>query len=185
MNAPVNASMSTPMSVPKRTVHPVAQPLKPAIALVITSVLMVLALVGTYLLTMLAPGDAAETMMAGEIPPQLIVTVVIALLLVVAMLGLGLASFVLAVVVLVKGGGKLRLGAGLMVAASLFALVVSFTVSGDTSQLPEAAVAVSNAFSVLEAIIEVVRAVVMIAGIVILILGIREVRRERAELPAR
>ncbi|MGO1225396.1 hypothetical protein ACT3SQ_00295 [Brachybacterium sp. AOP42-C2-15] len=177
MNALANGS--------KRTVHPVDQPLKPATALVITSVLMVLALAGTYLLTMLPTDDAAEKMMTGEIAPQLIVTAVIALVLVVGMLGLGLASFVLAIVVVVKGGGKLRLGAGLMIAASLFGLFISFSVSGDTSQLPDAAVAVSNVFSVLEVIVEVIRGVVMIAGVVILILGIREVRRERAELPAR
>lgn len=177
--------MNAPMNAPKRTVHPADQPLTPAIVLVITSVLLVLALVGTYLLAMLATEDAAETMATGQLPPQLIVTAVITLVLVVAILGLGLASFVLAIVVMVKGGGKLRLGAALMIAASLAGLVVSFTVSGDTTQMPDAAVAVANAFSVLEVIVDVIRAVVMIAGVVILILGIREVRRERAELPAR
>ncbi len=180
MNPPMNA----PRNAPKRTVHPVDQPLKPATALVITSVLMVLALAGTYLLSLLAIEDAAGTMMTGEISAQLIVTAVIALVLVLAMLGLGLASFILAIVVTVKGGGKLRLGAALMLAATLAGLVVSFTVSGDISQLPDAAVAVSNAFSILAAIAEVVRALVMIAGVVILILGIREVRRERAQLPS-
>lgn len=170
------------MNTAKRTVHPADQPLRPAVALVITSLLMVLALAGTYLLGMLATETAAGSMMAGEIPPQLIVTAVIALGLVLAMIGLGLASFVLAIVVAVKGEGKLRLGAALMVAASLLGLVVSFSVSGDVSQMPDAAVAVSNVFSLLEVIVEVIRAVVMVVGLVILVLGIRQVRRGRAEL---
>ena len=159
------------MNTAKRTVHPADQPLKPAVALVSTSLLMVLALAGTYLLGMLT---------AGQIAPQLLVTVVLALALVVAMLGL--ASFVLAVVVLAKGGGKLRLGAALMVAAALLGFVFSFSVSGNVSQMPDAAVAVSNVFSVLEVVLEVFRAIVMIAGIVLLVLGIRQTRRERAEL---
>ena len=172
------------METTKSRVHPADQPVRPAIALVITTVLMVLALAGAHLVALLATEDAAESMMTEQMAPRLMVTALIAVVLVLAMLGLGLASFILAIVVVVKGDGKLRLGAGLMIAASLFGLVISFTVSGDTSQLPDAAVAVSNAFSVLEVIVEVIRVVAMIAGIVILLLGIREVRRERALLPA-
>ena len=165
------------MNTAKRTVHPADQPLKPAVALVSTSLLMVLALGGTYLLSLLAAEVADDPLTAGQIAPQLLVTAVLALALVVAMLGL--ASFVLAVVVLAKGGGKLRLGAALMVAAALLGFVFSFSVSGNVSQMPDAAVAVSNVFSVLEVVLEVFRAIVMIAGIVLLVLGIRQVRRDR------
>lgn len=166
-------------------VHPHDQPVRPAIALVVLAVAMGLMwavaevisriLVRNLLSSELAPGAEATFYVIFAI------TAVMGLL----MLGLGLAAFIVAVVVAVKGDGKLRLGAGLMIAASLFEMVIYFNVSGDSSQFSEAAIAVSNAFTIVELVVNVLRVLALIVGAVILILGIREVRRERAELATR
>lgn len=165
-----------------RTVHPHDQPVRPAIALLVVSALLLVVWVASELLPRMFVDDLVEVGPSDEFTGMLRVITLVLVSLVVLMLGLGLASLILAVVVAVKGGGKLRLGAALMIAAVLFSLVVSFTVTGDTSQLPDAAVAASNAFSILESIVNAARAVAMVVGAVLLVFGIREVRQQRAEL---
>ncbi|MGP9536491.1 hypothetical protein ACT3SP_00670 [Brachybacterium sp. AOP43-C2-M15] len=174
--------MSSPSAARPR-IHPRAQPVRPAIALVVVSVVSAVLMALSYLAELLLGDGVVQQMLSGDPTATVALLMVLALVFVALALGLGLAGFILSVVVAVKGDGKLRLGAVIMLIASAAGMVVSFTVSGDPAAFSDAAVAISNAFSLLDAVVEVLRVLGMLAGVVVLVLGIREVQRERADQP--
>jgi hypothetical protein len=165
--------------------RPHDQPVRAAIALAVLSAISLLIAAGIYAAALLGGQGLQEQVLADGAGGAFAAVLLISLAVILISLGAGLAAFVLSIVVVVKGTGKLRLGAALMIAASLSDLVVSFSTSGDVSQLPEVVLAVSNAFSVLQAVVDVIGTLLALAGLVILVLGIREVRRERAAASAR
>lgn len=165
----------------RRTIPPHDQPLRPAIALLVVAVTLLVLSGVVAVLPLLLAANMEASLSSGAMPP-VGVMLVAGLVLVLLLLGLGLASFILAVVVAVKGDGALRVGAALLIAASVVELVVSVTVSGDTSRVPEAVVAVSTVFSVLEMLVEVAKFLAVLVGVGFLAFGIRTVRQRRAEL---
>lgn len=68
-----------------------------------------------------------------------------------------------------------------MISAFVVEVVFSISVSGDPSQVPDVAIAISTLFSLLETLVTVAKALAMVVGAVFLALGIRAVRRQRAE----
>lgn len=88
-------------------------------------------------------------------------------------LALKVASIVLGILVTLRGSGKLRVGAILLVVAALWDMLFSLTVEGSFD---------GTAGQVLSAIstgIEVLRWGVLAAGLVLLVLGIRQLRAGR------
>lgn len=169
-----------------RRVPPEKQPLKPAIALAIISLLTVLmSVVGVALVYGFAATGVLDDLAQDQdlLDGQgLVLRIVVIALLSVGFIAITaamkLASVVLGILVVVRGEGKLRIGASLLLATALFGLFFSFSVDGSL---------LSGSFedllSVLATLAEVARWCVMVAGIVILALGVREVRRERARRP--
>ncbi|HEX7352589.1 hypothetical protein [Brachybacterium sp.] len=166
---------------PSRTIPPHEQPLRPAIALLVVAVLL-LVIQGVVRVLPLLLVDRLEASLPGGPLPPIGPMLVAGFAIVALVLGLGLATFLLAVIVAVKGDGKLRIGAALMLTVFVVEVVFSFSVSGDTSQVPDVAVAISRLFSLLETLIMVAKALALVVGAVFLALGIRTVRRRRAEL---
>src|SRR5699024_1870377 len=167
-------------------VAPERQPLRPAVALATLSLLTVLLeLAGVVLVFVASRTGFLEDVVRDmdlEGPgfvARIIVLIVGILGVVVIDLGLKLAAVVLGILVLIRGDGKLRIGAGLLLAIALFGLFFSLTIEG--SMLSGG---VETAFAVLQWTVEILRWTLTIAGLVLLALGIREVRRARAaQLP--
>lgn len=189
---PPGATGSTPPEPPRptgtartvrrsSTVPPYEQPLKPAIALLVVAVLL-LVIQGVVWVLPLLFGDRLEASLSGGPLPPIGPMLVVGFAIVLLILGLGLATFILGVVVVVKGDGRLRIGAALVISAFVVEVVFSISVSGDPSQVPDVAIAISTLFSLLETLVTVAKALVMVVGAVFLALGIRAVRRQRAEL---
>ncbi|WP_394213921.1 hypothetical protein [Brachybacterium vulturis] len=159
------------------------QPLRPAIALAIISLLTVLmAVVGIALVTVLAEigffEDAEwgrELLDGQDFVVRLIVVMLLSFAVIAVTLGLKLAAAILGIIVVIKGDGKLRIGASLLLAVALTGLFFSFSVDG--SMLSGT---FDSVLSVLATLAQLVQWGVSVAGIVILGLGIREVRRARA-----
>ncbi len=171
------------MTSTMRQVPAQRQPLRPAIALAIISLLTVLmAVVGIALVTVLAEigffEDAEwgrELLDGQDFVVRLIVVMLLSFAVIAVTLGLKLAAAILGIIVVIKGDGKLRIGASLLLAVALTGLFFSFSVDG--SMLSGT---FDSVLSVLATLAQLVQWGVSVAGIVILGLGIREVRRARA-----
>lgn len=169
-----------------RRVHPEQQPLRPAVALALISLLMgVMTLVGVALVYVLAATGFFENieweqdLVSGrDFATRIAVFTILGLALFAISAGMELASVILGILVVVKGDGKLRIGASLLLATALFGLFFSFSV--DPSTFSDASGTLSTVVSVAQTVAEVARMGVTIAGLVILMLGIREVRRARS-----
>ena len=167
-------------------VAPERQPLRPAIALAILSLLTVLLeLAGVVLVFVVARTGFLEDLARDMdldgpgFAARIIVLILGILGVVVIDLGLKLAAVVLGILVVIRGDGKLRIGASLLLAVALFGLFFSLTIEG--SMLSGG---VETVFAVLQWTIEILRWAVTITGLVLLGLGIGEVRRARAaQLP--
>lgn len=167
----------------RRPKSPYDLPVRPAVALVVVTLAAVLFSVVSALGALFALGSLeVDPTGEGMIAAYLVLTLVIVAVALLT-IGLSLAAFVLAIVVVVKGEGRLRVGAALVLAASVLGLVVSFSVSGDPSGLPDGVGAFATVLSVLDSVVQIARLVMMVAGVVVLILGIRETRQARAALP--
>ncbi|MBB5833133.1 hypothetical protein [Brachybacterium aquaticum] len=166
-----------PMDPPPPSAPPTQEPVRAATALVVVTALLLLGSVLTEVAGAIVDPSQAYAML-GTVANVVIVVVALAALAV--LLGLGIAALVLAILVTVRGSGKLRIGAVMIIIGSLLGLAVSFTVTGDISQMPDAAVAAGNAFALMERVVDVLRGLVMLAGVVVVILGISEVRRKGA-----
>ncbi|ASK65719.1 hypothetical protein CFK39_07570 [Brachybacterium avium] len=169
-----------------RRVPPEKQPLKPAIALAIISLLTVLmsvigaaAVYGFAATGFLDDLAQDQELLGGEgFPIRFVLITLVSMGLIALAAAMKLASAVLGILVVIRGEGKLRIGASLLLATALFGLFFSFSVDGSL---------LSGTFqdliSLLATLAEVARWCVMVAGIVILALGVSEVRRERARRP--
>ncbi|MDN5899650.1 MAG: hypothetical protein L0H74_06230 [Brachybacterium sp.] len=174
------------MTSTMKQVPPEKQPLKPAIALVIISLATVLmSVVGVALVYGFAATGALEDLAQDQdlLDGQgLVLRIVLIALVSVGLIAITgamkLAWVGLGIIVVVRGEGKLRIGASLLLATALFGLFFSFSVDG--SMLSGT---FEDILSVLVMLAEVARWCVMIAGLVILGLGIRGVRRARARHP--
>lgn len=166
-----------------RRVPPQSQPLRPAIALAIISLLtLVMSAAGLVLVYVLAASGFLEAGASGQelldgqgVAVRIIVISLLALGLIAVALGLRLAVVILGIIVVVKGDGKLRIGASLLLAVALTGMFFSFSMDGSM-----VSGAFESAFSVLSWLAQLLQWGVSLAGIVILWLGIREVRRARA-----
>ena len=160
-------------------VAPHQQPLRSAIALgVVTAVGLLMALVGMAAL-FLDERDVESLIAAQDLTALLIVVAIVAVVLLVLNIGATVATLVLSIVVMVKGEGKLRLGAALLLATALFGYVISFSFSGSGSMLPDTAEQAVDLLSVLELVGSIARLVATAVGLVILTRGIGEVRQAR------
>lgn len=169
---------------PDTPVRAADPPVKAAAALAVISVVLavvgLLSELGALLLpeSLFQPGDAGGSMAFG------------ALVLALALIGLlgmgaGLAQLVLSILVVVQGRGLLRRGAVVLLVAwalgGAAALARSFTVEGDLASLPTAAVTAASVLTVAGVAIELLRAVLMLAGAMILWRGLAEIRRGRMD----
>jgi amino acid transporter len=173
------------MTSTTRRVPPFAQPLRPAIALGVVSLLLVVMTVVGVAAALLAVGYLGQASMDEGFATVVVVLTLVAVAFTLVMVGLGIAALVLSILVIVKGDGKLRLGAILLLAATVLGTAVSFSTSGDPSQLSDAADALASLASLLGLLVDVAQIVAMIVGLVLLGLGIREVRRARARVVPR
>lgn len=173
-----------PGATARRRVAPERQPLRPAIALAILSlVTMVLEVAGIVLVYVAGTAGFFEGVMPDpeSLPGEGFVVRIIVMILVILVFvaigyGLKLASLILGILVVVRGDGKLRIGAALLLAVAVFGLFFSFSVDAPMSG------GVETAFTVLVWAADILRWVLTIAGFVLLGLGIREVRRARTAL---
>lgn len=169
-----------------RTVHPNAQPLKPAVALAIitllTALLTLLGAVGMWVLSAtVALEDLAwvQALFDGsDIASTIIVISLIGLVLTGLALGVQLATLILAIIVVVRGDGKLRVGAAILLAMALMGMFFSLSVD-----LPTSTSALTDVLSAVAFALWALEWCVTVAGFVVLSLGIREVRRARTALP--
>lgn len=166
-----------------RRVPPESQPLRPAIVLAIISLLtLVMSVAGLALVYVLAATGFLETAASGQelldgqaVAAWIIVISLLALGLIAVALGLRLAVVILGIIVVVKGDGKLRIGASLLLAVALTGMFFSFSMDGSM-----VSGALESVFSVLAWLAQLLQWGVSLAGIVVVWLGIREVRRARA-----
>ncbi|ATG50701.1 hypothetical protein CFK38_03575 [Brachybacterium vulturis] len=157
--------------------------MRPAIALAIISLLTVLmAVVGVALVTVLAAtglfedAEWGQDLLGGQgFAVRLIAVMLLSLAVIAVTVGTKLAAAILGIIVVIKGDGKLRIGASLLLAVALMGLFFSFSMDG--SMLSGT---FESVLSVLATLAQLVQWGVSLAGIVILGLGIREVRRARA-----
>lgn len=159
---------------------PFQQPLRPATALVVVAVLQLLLTIAAAVLAIALVPWLEGAMMAEGAPSALVVVALLGIGAGLLMMGLGLATFILAIVVTVKGRGKLRHGAVILIVVAALGASVSFTTSGDPSMMGDLGTAVAGAFDVVTMVLGVIRALAGLVGVVLLLLGIREVRRRRA-----
>ena len=167
-------------------VPPERQPLRPATALAILSLLTVLLEVAGAVLVVVAARTGLLEDVVRDMDPEgpgsvaWIVMLVLGVLgVVVVGFGLRLASVVLGILVVIRGDGKLRIGASLLLAIALFGMFFSLTIEG-----PALSGGIETAFAVLQWTVEIFRWALTITGLVLLGLGIGEVRRARAaQLP--
>ena len=167
-------------------VHPAAQPLKPAVALAIIALLTAaLSLLGAVVGWVLsATGyleDAAwaRALFEGDVASTILLVSLLSLVLIGLALAVQLATMILALLVVIRGDGKLRTGAAMLLAMALFGMFFSLSVD-----LPASASAVTDVLAVLALAVQALRWCVTVAGAVVLCVGIREVRRARAALPS-
>lgn len=163
-------------------VPPEKQPLRPAIALaLIALVTLLLELAGLALTLVLAESGLFQgefwdlDLEEQEFAVRVLALVLGILAFVVVGLGLKVASLVLGILVVVRGDGKLRIGGSLLLAIALLGLFFSLSV-----ELPSLSGSIGTVLVVLQWAAEILRWALMIAGVVLLGLGIREVRRARA-----
>lgn len=167
-------------------VPPERQPVRPAIALVIISlVTMLMGAVGIALVYAISAtglfDGAAWAQDLGDGPGlvgRIIVLSVVVLAFIGVFLGLKLASVVLGILVVVRGDGKLRIGASMLLAVTLLELFFSVSLEGSSITGT-----VADVLTVLGWAATLARWGVMVAGVVVLWLGIREVRSARAGRP--
>ena len=164
-------------------VPPQQQPLRPAIALAIISLvsalMSVLGVVAAWVLAATglmdsgawvpSPSDGSGFALA------IVVLSLLGLLLLLVGIGIQLASFILSLIVVIRGDGKLRTGAAILLAMSLFGVFFSVTLD-----LPSSAGAITNVITFLGTAVQVLRWCGLVAGVAVLWLGIGEVRRARA-----
>ena len=167
-------------------VPPERQPLRPATALAVLSLLTVLLEVAGAVLVVVAARTGLLEDVVRDMDPEgpgsvaWIVMLVLGVLgVVVVGFGLRLASVVLGILVVIRGDGKLRIGASVLLAIALFGMFFSLTIEG-----PALSGGIEAAFAVLQWTVEIFRWALTITGLVLLGLGIGEVRRARAaQLP--
>lgn len=173
-----------PGATARRRVAPERQPLRPAIALALLSLVTMMLEVAGIVLVYVA-GTAGffadlfpdpESLTGEGFVVRIIVMILVILGYLVVSYGLKLASLILGILVVIRGDGKLRIGAALLLAVAVFGLFFSFSVDAPMSD------GVETAFTVLVWAAEILRWVLTIGGFVLLALGIREVRRARAAL---
>src|SRR5699024_7367961 len=116
-------------------VPPQQQPLRPAIALAIISLvsalMSVLGVVAAWVLaaTGIMEGGtwAPSPSDGGGFALAIVVLSLLSLLLLLVGIGIQLASFILSLIVVIRGDGKLRTGAAILLAMSLFGVFFSVT----------------------------------------------------------
>lgn len=166
-----------------RRAAPERRPLRSALALALVTL-------GTVLMSVL--GLVAAALLAGsgidqglsfdddgfagqELAIWLVVVLLVAVGLLLVGIALELASIVLGILVVVRGDGKLRLGAILLLIATAGGLFFSLSVEGTIGSET-----VTEVLAIVTTVLEVLRWGVLVTGLVILALGIREARAARA-----
>lgn len=93
---------------------------------------------------------------------------------------LGIAQLILGIMVVVRGRGLLRRGGIVLLVAWAIGVSISLSASGDASMASDGVAAAMRIVWILGIGAELLRAVLMLVGAVILLRGIAQIRRRRA-----
>lgn len=155
---------------------PAWQPVRLAIALAVISAVLGIGILLIQLAGLVLP---AEQFTIQDPGPAMVLGAFLLAGALAAML-LGLAQLILGILVTVRGRGLLRRGAIIALVAWGLGISITFSASGDVSSMPAGVSTAASIFSVLGAVVELVRGALMLVGAAILLKGCGVVRRERA-----
>lgn len=151
-----------------------APPLRNARALVVT--------LGIFLVLGLLTGPVAEAVFAlSPVRPDeswvLIALALVIMALALVQLGLWVANLVLSIIVVSKGRERIRTGAALALAVTLFGSVFSFDINSDGGTSNEVFERVKTIVMVLSTVFQILMVIVGIVAIVMLVRGIADAKR--------